>query len=277
MLQSSAMEHLEGRQSVSAALQARQRKIEVILLRHGIHEESIRTMLDLAAANNVPIRYVDPAELDALAHAGSHGGVVAVCSDKPRTSRDELMHLLDALKEPPLLLLLEGVDDARNLGFTLRTADALGVHAVLIKKHLWDFDAVEVARPASGAYERMPLVQIDDVQPLKALQRRGLRLIGCLANAKRTIYDVDLSGGSILAIGGEKRGLSGAVREICDGFVSIPVKPEPSSLSLSHAGAIIMAEAARQRRARSIHPPADSTTRPGQDEESSIAPDTAEA
>lgn len=252
------MEHLEGRQSVFAALQARQRKFDVILLRHGIHEETIREILDLAAEMGVAIRHVAPPELDAITHGTSHGGVVAICTAKPRMTIDQLMRMLDALTEPPLLLLLEGVDDARNLGFTLRTADAMGVHAVLIKKHLWDFDTVEVARPASGAYERMPLVQIDEVSPLKELQRRGLQLVGCLANAKKTIYDADLSKPTILAIGGEKRGLSGAVRDICDQFVTIPSKPEPSSLSLSHAGAIVIGEARRQREAlRSPLPPGE--------------------
>ncbi|WP_428937891.1 TrmH family RNA methyltransferase [Fontivita pretiosa] len=244
------MEYLEGRQSVLAALRARQRKIDVILLRHGIHEQSIREILDLARELNVPVRFVDPAELDALAHGASHGGVIAVAWPKPRTTIDQLMHLLDNLDQPPLLLLLEGIDDARNLGFVLRTADAMGVHAVLIKKHLWDFDPVEVARPSSGAYERLPLVQIDDIAPLRQLQRRGLRIVGCVPGARRSIYDTDLTGPTILALGGEKRGLSGAVREICDLFVSIPCRPQPSSLSLSHAAAIVIAEAARQRMTR---------------------------
>ena len=84
------------------------------------------------------------------------------------------------------------MDDARNLGFVLRTAEALGVHAVLIKKHLWDFDAVEIARPSSGAYERLPLVQFEDVSLLHRLQRRGLRVYGCIAGVKRTMYDVKL-------------------------------------------------------------------------------------
>lgn len=243
------MEHLEGRQSVFAAMQARQRKIDVILLKHGIHEETIREILELAATLNIPTRYVDPTELDAITHGGSHGGVVAIATAKPRLSMPQLHHLLDTISEPPLLLLLEGVDDARNLGFTLRTADAMGVHVVMIKKHLWDFDAVEVARPASGAYERIALVQIDEVSPLKDLQRRGIKLVGCLAGVKRTIYEANLTEGTTLAIGGEKRGLSGAVRDICDLFVTIPSKPDPSSLSLSHAGAIVIAEAMRQRTA----------------------------
>jgi 23S rRNA (guanosine2251-2'-O)-methyltransferase len=143
-------------------------------------------------------------------------------------------------------LLLEGVDDARNLGFTIRSAEALGAQAVLIKKHLWDFDPIEVARPASGAYERLPLVQIEDVEPLRQLQRRGLRLLGCIAGARRGLYEVDLKLPTLLAIGGEKRGLSGAVRSICDAFLTIPTRGA-ASLSLSHATAIVLAEAMRQR------------------------------
>src|SRR5438874_1533405 len=181
------VEHLEGRQSVLAALRARQRRFQVILVRHDAHEEKVREVIEVAAELGVPVRRVDARELDALAHGATHGGVLAIVSEKPRTTPDELMRMLDELREPPLLLLLEGVDDARNLGFTLRTADALGAHAVLIKKHLWDFDGTEVARPASGAYERLPLVQLDDVELLRDLQRRGLRLFGCIAGAKRAI------------------------------------------------------------------------------------------
>src|SRR5688572_31931003 len=161
----------------------------------------------------VPIRHVERAELDSIAHGQTHGGVVALAGAKPRLGAAELLETVDALRDPPLLLVIEGVDDARNLGFTLRSAEALGAHAVLIKKHLWDFDPVEIARPASGAYERLPLVQLDDVVPLQQLQRRGLRLYGCIAGVKRTVYDVDLAKPAILAIGGEKRGLSGARSE----------------------------------------------------------------
>src|SRR5258708_39774732 len=123
-----------------------------------------------------------------MAHGSRQGGILAVVSAKPRTTPRQLIELLNGIEEPPLLLLLEGVEDARNLGFTLRSAEALGAHAVLIKKHLWDFDSVEIARPSSGAYERMPLVQIEDVDPLRQLQRRGILLHGCIASARQTIY-----------------------------------------------------------------------------------------
>ena len=244
------MEHLEGRQSILAALDARQRRFEVILLSHGAHEEKFADVLELAAARGVPVRRADWQELDAIAHGSTHGGILAVVSAKPRMTPRQLGEMLDGLEQPALLLLLEGVEDARNLGFTLRSAEALGAHAVLIKKHLWDFDSVEIARPSSGAYERMPLVQVDDVEVLINLQQRGLRLIGCLANVRQTLYDADLRRPTILAIGGEKRGLSGAVRSICDQFITIPTQAGAASLSLSHAAAIVLAEAMRQRRIR---------------------------
>lgn len=231
-----------------AALAMGRRKFQVVLISSGLHEDKVKDVFDLAAERGVPVRRADRKELDALAHGATHGGVVAVCTPKPRTTPGELQELIKSLPGPSLLLLLEGVEDARNLGFTLRSAEALGVHAVMIKKHLWDLDAVEIARPASGAFERMPLVQIDDVSILIQLQKQGHRLYGCLAGVKRTMYDVKLAEPCILAIGGEKRGLSGAVREICDAFITIPSASDASSLSLSHASAIIMAEAMRQRR-----------------------------
>ena len=241
------MEVLEGRQSILAALRARQRRFSSILLRHGAHDEQFRDVLDLAAEMQVPVRSADPRELDALAHGATHGGLIALVSPKPRLTIPQLIEILDSISGPPLLLLLEGIEDARNLGFVLRSALALGTHAVLIKKHLWDFDTTDVARASSGAFELMPLAQIDDVEPLRLLQARGLKLLGCLAGAKRTLYESDLRGPTILAIGGEKRGLSGAVRSICDAFLTIPSRADAPSLSLSRAAAIALAEAQRQR------------------------------
>lgn len=147
---------------------------------------------------------------------------------------------------------------------------------ILLKKHLWDFDGAEVSRAASGAWDRLPIVPVERGEALLAtLRRRGLRLYGAIARARRVIDEVDLATPVVLAIGGEKRGLSRAVRERCDRFVRIPIRdarapqglapsprdpapppgttpppgdPPPPSLPLGHA-AILLAEAARQRRA----------------------------
>jgi len=254
--------HLEGKIGVLAALRARRRRVRVVLVKRDAADDKVREVIDAAAEVGVPVKPVEGRELDAMAHGQTHGGVLAICGPVPRWGGDELLSHVDGLgpSRPPLLLCLEGVDDARNLGFTVRTAEALGVEAILVKRHLWDFDEADVARAASGAVERLPLVQFEDVGLIGALQKRGVRAYGCLAGARRAIDEVDLAGPCLLAIGGEKRGLSGAMREQCDGFVTIPSAAgvdAASSLSLSHAGAIVIAEAARQRRVRSPLPPGE--------------------
>jgi 23S rRNA (guanosine2251-2'-O)-methyltransferase len=240
------MEHLEGRLSVLAALRARRRKINTILLSSGIHETKLRELLDAAAELSVPVQRVERGRLDALAHGATHGGVIAICSGRELTTERRLLELLDAIPSP-LMLLLEGIDDARNLGFVLRSAEAMGAHAVLIKKHLGALDSVEIARPSSGAYERLEIVQVEGTKLLAELLRRGVRLVAAIAAARRTIGQIDLTQPTLLCIGGEKRGLSAAVRDLCDTRASIPIAKAATSLSLSHAAAMVLYEAARQR------------------------------
>ncbi len=259
------MEHLEGRIAVLAALRARLRRIRLVLVSASAHAEKIRDVLAAAAQTGVPVKRVTVEELNRMAHGRTHGGVLAIATPRPATPLPDLQAALDASREPPFLVLFEGLEDARTLGHTIRTAEALGAHGVLVKKHLWDFDAAEISRASSGAYERMPLVKVEATGPLfGALRRRGVRIWGCLAGAKRTLQDIDLTGPVLLALGGEKRGLSGAMRELCDGFATIPMGGAPAvppssgeapadavrvtSLSLGHAAAIAMAEVLRQRR-----------------------------
>lgn len=225
------MDVLEGKICVLAALQAGRRTFEALYIRQGIREDTLAPLLEAAAARGVPVRRVREEALDAKAHARSHGGVLAVAQP---LSPSPVPHPLD------VALLLDGVDDARNLGYCLRTADAFGVQAVFLRRRAFDFDGGDVSRSSSGAYERLPVVLGDHVP-------ESLRLLGCAAGADRTIYDEDLRGPVCLALGGEKRGLSAAVRDRCAALVSIPTRPGAASLSLTHAAAVVLAEVARQR------------------------------
>jgi 23S rRNA (guanosine2251-2'-O)-methyltransferase len=229
------IELLEGRICALAALQAGRRKFEALLVKQGIKDDSIRDLLDAAAAHGVPVRRVREEALDAQAHGRSHGGIVAIAEPLPPWTLPE---------KTDFVLFLDGVDDGRNLGYAIRTAEAFGVQAVILRRRTWDFDGGDVSRASSGAYERLPLVVGDETPP-------GLALIGCMANAMKTIYDEDLTRPLALAIGGEKRGLSAAVRDRCASRVSIPTREGAASLSLTHAAAVAMAEVARQRRGKS--------------------------
>jgi 23S rRNA (guanosine2251-2'-O)-methyltransferase len=242
------MEILEGKQCVLPALQARLRKFKLVLIKQGANATYIHEITAAAEAQSIPIKFVSASELDAMTKGRSHGGVAAICSAKPATEIAAVVEGIQNSNAPALLVLIEGTEDAQNLGYTLRTAEALGVHAVLLKKHVWNFDEAALSRASSGAFERLPLAQVENLEKdLLPLKRLGLKFWGCIGGAKRDIYQADLTQPVLLAIGGERRGLSGAMRGLCDGFIRIPMIAGVSSLSLSHAAAIIMAEAMRQR------------------------------
>ncbi|MCE9581361.1 MAG: RNA methyltransferase [Planctomycetes bacterium] len=246
------MEHLEGWLQVSAALRARRRRFQVILVAEASRSEGIAQVVKEAGEINVPVRHAPAAELDAMAHGRTHGGVIAVCTARPPSPWEEMESILRE-KRSALLLLIEGVEDSRNLGFTLRSADAMGVDAVLLKKHVWDFDPIEVSRAASGAWDSLPMFRVDrGAEEIDALRKSGVTFWGCVPNARRPPWDADLKSRCCLAMGGEKRGLSAVVRERCDGFLTIPMRAGATSLSLSHAAAVLLGEAARQRFVRAV-------------------------
>ena len=228
------IEVLEGRICTLAALKAGRRKFDSIMIRHGIQDDTIRDLLDAAAERGVPVRRVREEALEAQAHGKTHGGVLGIAGPLPPIPLPD---------QADFVLFLDGVDDGRNLGYAIRSAEAFGVQAVILRRRAWDFDGGDVSRASSGAYERMPVV-IGDFPP------PGLALIGCMAGAGKTIYEEDLKRPLALAIGGEKRGLSAAVRDRCASRVSIPTVEGAASLSLTHAAAVALAEVARQRRDR---------------------------
>ena len=242
------MEILEGKQCVLPALRARQRKFKLVLLKQGSRAAHIAEIAGAAEAQGVPVKFVAAAELEAMTKGKSHGGVAAVCHAKPPMAVAAIMELLQKQNAPALLILLEGTEDAQNLGYTLRSAEALGAHALLLKKHVWNFDGAALSRASSGAFERLLLAQVENLEKdLAPLKRMGIHFWGCLGGAKRDMYQADLAQPVLLAIGGERRGLSGAMREMCDGFIRIPMRAGASSLSLSQAACILAAEAMRQR------------------------------
>ena len=239
---------LEGRICVQAALQARERKIELILMRNGLHRENSPELFASAEEQKIPVKTVSNEEIDAMARGKTHGGIVALCSPRQPWDSGRFFEFIKTSSRPPMLVLLEGVDDAQNFGFVIRSAEALGVQAILLKKHLWDFDEAAVSRSSSGAFERMPLLLFDKPEKiLPKMHNYDVAIYGCIANVKRRIYDVDLTRGVLLCLGGEKRGLSAAVRSHCDQFIHIPMSTDIGSLSLTHSASIVMAEAMRQR------------------------------
>jgi 23S rRNA (guanosine2251-2'-O)-methyltransferase len=180
-----------------------------------------------------------------------HQGIIAVVSEKPTLS---LESLLATVREPALIVALDGIEDPRNLGAILRTAEAAGADGVLLPDRHNAGLSETVGRASAGALEHVQVARIGNlVQALETLKSRGIWIVGFDAAGTERWDAVDLTGPVALVLGGEGRGIRRLVREHCDHLVSIPQFGHVSSLNVSVAAGIALYEAVRQRRAVPSH------------------------
>lgn len=215
------------------------------------HDRRLGEIAELAREHRVPIRQVDRQELDRAAQGVNHQGVLAWVQLPSARGEQDLDVLLDGLSTPPLLLLLDEVQDPHNLGACLRTADAAGVHAVIAPRDQAVGLTPTVCKVASGAAETVPFVQVTNLARLMdRLKARGVWLIGTAAEAPIEVFDADLTGPIGLVMGSEGRGLRRLTRERCDLLVQLPMLGSVESLNVSVATGIVLYEALRQRSTR---------------------------
>lgn len=204
----------------------------------------------LAQRCGVAVAAVDKVRLDVLAEGGRHQGVVAEILPRSGDPETQLEEALEAATGPPLLLVLDGVQDPHNLGACLRSADAAGAAAVIVPRDRAAGLTPVVRKVAAGAAETVPCVAVVNLaRTLRGLKDRGLWLVGTDGAADRTLYDVDLAGPVALVLGSEGEGLRRLTRECCDQRVAIPMAGAVESLNVSVAAGVALFEAVRQRRA----------------------------
>ena len=200
-----------------------------------------------AQQSGVPVVRVSPAALDRLAGGAAHQGVAAeVRPPEPAT----LEALIGGLREPALLLVLDGIEDPRNLGAILRSADAAAVDGV-IRQTRRAAPVGQVAKSSAGAAAHVRLVSVVNIaRAVAALQAAGVWTVGLEAGGDDLYGDVDLTLPTAFVLGGEGRGLRRLVRERCDRVASIPMLGQVSSLNVAVAAGVALFEAVRQRRGR---------------------------
>jgi len=206
----------------------------------------MRDLMKLAEGLKLRVLQVDTRRLDGMAPPGRHQGVVArVDAVRPHVSLDDL---LDELKEPPLLLVLDGVQDPHNLGACLRVADAAGCHAVIAPKDRAVGLSATAIKVASGAADSVPYVAVTNLaRTLNELKERSIWIIGTSDVAPRTIYQADLKVPLALVLGAEGEGMRQLTAKTCDELVSIPMRGAVESLNVSVASGVCLYEALRQR------------------------------
>lgn len=203
-------------------------------------------LLELADRRGVRLRRVDPAELDRLAGGAAHQGVVA----SVRALETYAVADLVAVRTPPLILVLDGIEDPRNLGAIARTLDAAGGSGLVVPERRAAPVTGAAVKASAGALVHVPLAPVVNLpRALAELKAAGVWTIGLEAEADQSLYDLDLRLPSAIVIGGEGRGLHRLVRERCDWRAALPMRGRVSSLNASVAAAVALFEAVRQRSA----------------------------
>lgn len=186
--------------------------------------------------------------LDRMTERGSHQGIVAQCAKAKSYSEEDLQQILTSISVPPLLLILDGVQDPHNLGACLRTADAAGVHAVIAPKDKSVGITPTVSKVACGAAETVPFVQVTNLaRTLKWLKAEGVWLYGMSDDAEKTVYQENFKTATGFIMGNEEKGMRHLTREHCDVLLKIPMQGSVSSLNVSVATGVCLYEVVRQR------------------------------
>ncbi len=231
-----------GLRPVIEALRSKRREVREIL--DSVGDEEIASE---AAARKVPVKCVPRDRVEELARGGVHQGVMARVGPYPYSGLEEILAAPD-----PLVIVLDGVTDPRNLGAVLRAADGAGASGVVIPKDRAVGITPVVVKASAGASEHVPVARETNLRrALEKMKEAGVWVYaaeGGTAGTRTTAYtDLDLSGPVAFVLGSEGRGVRRLVREGCDGAVSIPMRGAVSSLNVSVSAAVLLFEAGRQR------------------------------
>lgn len=222
--------------------------IDRILVAKGSRVEgTLKEIVDLAETNKVTVQWVDREQLDKL--ATHHQGVAAQVEAFPYAEVEDGLRRAAEEKQPPLILILDQIQDVQNLGSLLRTAEAVGVHAVILPERRAAGVTPAVRKASAGAVEYLTICQIGNLQhTLQDLKRRGIWIAGVEKGADTLPYfKADLTGPLAVVIGAEGQGIRRLVREACDFMVHLPMVGRVESLNAAVAGSIVLYEVLRQR------------------------------
>jgi 23S rRNA (guanosine2251-2'-O)-methyltransferase len=223
------------------------RDINKVFIQDGSSHGKLKEIFSLAKKKKVQVSMVPKNKLDQLSDGANHQGVVVAASPVSYATIDDLFEIAEKKEEAPFFILLDGIEDPHNLGSILRTADASGVHGVIIPKRRAVGLTGTVAKASTGAIEHVPVVRVTNlVQTMEELKERGLWIFGTdMDGTDYRQWRVDSPIG--LVIGNEGKGLSRLVKESVDETLTIPMVGHVQSLNASVASSLLMYEVFRKR------------------------------
>lgn len=243
-----------GPHAVLEALRAG-RPLNKIWLAPGGRRPEYGEIVRLARENGVPVQPVVPAYLQRLAGSKRAQGVAAQAAPLAYATLEAILQRATERQEPPLVLALDQIEDPQNLGAVLRSAEATGVHGVVIPARRAAPATAAVARASAGALAHVPLARVGNLaRTLEELGEAGLTVVGLAGEAETSLFSLSLVGPLVLVVGSEGRGLRRLVREKCHYLACLPRRGRVNSLNAAAAAAVALYEVLRQRYASENSP-----------------------
>lgn len=239
-------ELLFGRRPVLEALRCG--NLQRIYLAEGLKGGIIEQITRETKRLGLPLKVVPRDELNRMARGGNHQGIAAAALPFRYLDLGELLEQVKSVSSIPFIMILDHLQDPQNLGSLLRTADAAGMHGIIIPEDRSVKITPVVRKVAAGAAERLPVARVVNLaDAIGRLKNEGFWIYGADAKGKMPYYQVDYRCSFGLVLGSEGKGLSRLLRERCDGLISIPVRERAGSLNAAVAAAVIIYAAAAQR------------------------------
>ena len=244
-----AEELVTGIHAVSAVLEQNPGRILQLYISNKSRNPRLEPLLQSATRQQVAVHEVTRDKLDHIAGEYRHQGIIARCQPRDKRGDSELIWDIKALEDPPMLLVLDGVQDPHNLGACIRTLNGAGGHGVVLPKDRAAPVTPVVHKSASGAMETTPIYHVTNLaRSLQNLKdETGLWIYGTSDKADKSFYDLDMTVPFALVLGTEGKGMRRLVAEQCDQLVRIPMLGSVSSLNVSVATGVCCFEALRQR------------------------------
>ncbi|MFZ9268090.1 MAG: 23S rRNA (guanosine(2251)-2'-O)-methyltransferase RlmB [Candidatus Limnocylindrus sp.] len=239
-------ELIAGRHPVEEAFSARREAIKLLVVPQ--RRAALQQVVLHATTLRIPIVEVEGALIGQLAGFDGHQGIALVVRRRPEVAPEEILARAVSRGEPPFILALDGVEDPQNFGSLIRSAEAVGVHGILMATRGSAPLSPAAIKASAGAVEHLLVARVENLaEDLTALRLRGIRVVGAEAEAAQDHRSADLRGPICLVIGSEGKGLSPAIRRRIDLYVRIPMVGRVASLNASVAGSILLFEVLGQR------------------------------
>ena len=236
-----------GRNAVSELLKSG-RDINKIYIKKGERTGSLVVIAAKALERSIPLVEVEGSKLDFMAQGANHQGVIASAALKDYVSVDDILKIAEERGEMPFIVIADGIEDPQNLGALIRVCEGTGVHGVVIPKRRAVGLTAAAGRASAGAFELVPVAQVPNLASVvDELKEKGLWIYSAEAGGQ-TLYDCDMNRAAAIIVGAEGKGVSRLLKDKSDYIVSIPMYGQINSFNVSSAAAVVLCEAARQRR-----------------------------